>query len=358
MASNQAQKLADKFSKKYGGESAFLGSGSIQFKGVIPTPSLSLDYALGTGGWPRGAAIEVFGVNHIGKTALFGYGSVAKANAEGHLAAIIAVEPDFDLDWAVKNGVDPDMTLVLRPDNGEEAFDMLLDLVEDATCQLILFDSIGALVANKEIESDKPQAFGNAALISWGVRRVAMRAFKNGVTIIYLNQVRDDTKSRIPGLVDSPGGHVLKHVCAIRIHVKPGGVRHMIKVNNGTKSEDMLVGREIVASFKKNKAGSSATSSARFDWYFKDSDLHKVGVDEDKDIISVAKVTGVFQGAGWLKYEHFPNGKLNGAEKVREFLAENPNVIKQIRKDVLSKMDTESTAISDDLNISEDESDD
>lgn len=343
----QSASLAEKFNKKYGDKAAVTGRGAFPPMEVIPTPSLFLDYSLGTGGWPLGICIEIFGVNHLGKTALFGYGAVAEAQAAGHLTAIIAVEPDFDEEWAIKNGVDPDMNLVLRPDNGEEAFDMLKDLVYDGTVKFILFDSIGALSANKEIESDKPQAFGNSSLITWGVKRVAMRAYKNGITIMYLNQVRDDTKSHIAGLVESPGGHALKHVCAIRIHIKPGKDRYTVKVNNGAKAEDFMVGREIVCSFKKNKAGDSSTASARFDWYMKDSELAPMGVDKVKDIINVAKVTGVFQGSGWLSYEHFPNGKLQGKERVAEFLNENPDVVKQIRKDVLAKMDPEDTALMD-----------
>lgn len=337
----QAQGLEARFNKKYGDKAAVTGRGAFTSEDAIPTPILSLDYALGTGGWPRGVSIEVYGVNHLGKTALFGYGSIAQAQKQGLLTAIIAVEPDFDEDWAIKNGVDPDMNLVLRPDNGEEAFGMLKDLVEDGTCKFILFDSIGALSADKEIESDKPQAFGNSSLITWGVKRVAMRAFKNDITIMYLNQVRDNTKARIPGLVESPGGHALKHVCAIRIHIKPGGTPYTVMVNG----EKMGVGRNIVASFKKNKAGSSEQASARFDWYFRDSSVAPFGVDQAGDIINVAKSTGVFSGSGWLKYEHFPDGKLNGKEKVAEFLADNPKVLDLIRTDVLAKINPDETAV-------------
>lgn len=343
----QAVSLTEKFNKKFGDKAAVTGKGAFPPMEVIPTPSLFLDHALGTGGWPLGVSIEVFGVNHLGKTGLFGYGAISAAQKAGHLTAIIATEPDFDEKWAIKCGIDPDMNLVLRPDNGEEAFGMLQDLVLDGTVKFILFDSIGALSANKELDSDKPQAFGNSSLITWGVKRVAMRAYKNGISIMYLNQVRDDTKSHMTGLVESPGGHALKHVCAIRIHIKPGKDRYSVKVNNGSTQEDKMVGREIVASFKKNKAGDSSTASARFDWYFKDSELSPFGVDYVKDIINAAKVTGVFKGSGWLKYENFPDGKLNGKAAVAKFLEENPKIIEQIRKDVLSKMDTQNNAIQD-----------
>ena len=302
-------------------------------RNVVPTPSLALNYTLGVGGFPRDAGVEVFGPPEIGKTSALGYGTLANAQKMGLICGIIAVEPEFVPEWAQDNGVDLSTVIIGYPDNGEEAFEMLRDWVYGGVIQYVLFDSIGALSSESENTTDgNKKAFGQAGLITWGVKRVMPRAKKNGVGILFINQQRDDNKSRIAGLVESPGGWALKHAMLIRIHLKPGKDRWVVKIDG----EDKIVGQQLVAKVKKNKAAEGNGNTARFNYFNTHTDEYPFGVDEIEDILATAKRAGVIEGAGaWLRHDLFPDGKLNGKAAASTFFAEHPDVTETIRKQVL-----------------------
>lgn len=333
----KAQELAAKANSDYGHLTGMTGHNGYNLRSV-PSGSLMYDFQSMIGGHPMGQFCEQFGAPEIGKTTIMGGGVLRNAQAMGMLTGIIALEPNIDENWMMEQGINLDYNIIVRPDNGEEAFGLLHDWIYSGAVNYILFDSIGALSSAKEQESDKSQAYGTSSLITWGVRRVLARAWKNDVGVMFINQQRDDTKSKIAGLVDSPGGHAFKHAMSVRTHVKPGKDRYTVKMSDGEVMKDVMIGRQIVCTFKKNKVAEASGKGARFDFYSKHAEGYPFGIDVAADIINTAKVAGVFEGSGWLKHRTFPKGKLNGKAAVAEFLADHPDAMMEIRKDVMDEM--------------------
>lgn len=323
--------------QKYGHQVASLGSESIQLD-VIPTGSLALDYALGTGGWPRRSVIEIFGQPDIGKSSVLGMNAIRNADEQGLLPALIALEPHVDAEWIAKNGVDPEKLVIIRPDNGEEAFALLYDCVAGPNhADLVVFDSIGAVLSSSETAEDgKAKQGGQSGLITWGTKRILMPAWKNNVCVIMLNQQRDDMKARIPGQVESPGGWALKHSASIRVHLKFGRERYTEKIDG----DDVVVGRQLVAVMKRNKHSEGSNKKATFDYYQMETEEMNVGIDATADVLATGIRTGVIQKAGaWYKHPSFPDpGRLQGKNGVATFLADHPEAVKQIRQEVLGVM--------------------
>lgn len=337
----RAAKLVSEGVAKYGDKAAIVGHTDFRTK-YWSSGSLTLDYMLGTGGFPGNAFVEGFGPPEIGKTTILGSGVLRSVHQAGGITATIATEPDWDERWLEKHGVDPDLNIIYRPDTGEEAFAILRDLIYNKSVDYILWDSLGGTSSEKEQGSDKPQAFGNAAMNSWGIRNVATRAWKNNVGCLFINQIRDDTKSRIAGMVSSPGGHTLHHFMKIRLQLKPGKNRYKIKVPSALSdkgTEDLVIGQEVRAVIQKDKAAEQLGPQAAFDFYHIDTNgEYPFGVDVASDVFNVGMVTGVIKGSGWLNHPSFPDGKINGKPKAREFLDEHPDAVEAIRKDVLAHM--------------------
>lgn len=332
----RADALASAIESKFGHKSASLGSHSYKLD-VIPTGSLALDYALGTGGWPLGHPVEVFGPPDIGKSSCIGLSAIRNAQARDKLCLLIALEPGFDPEWARKNGVDTDALVIGRPDSGEDAFSMLYSAVAtDARADFIVFDSIGAVVSQVEQNEDaKSRVGGQSKLITDGVKRILMPAHKNNVGIIFLNQIRDDMNARIPGVVKSPGGHALEHSVAMRVQMKSTGLPLKAKI----EGDDVVIGRELVAIIRRNKMSEGSARKAQFTYFQMATQDNPVGIDETADIIATAMRCGVIEKAGgWYKHPMFPDGKLQGKQKVSEFFAENANVVGKIRDAVIEQM--------------------
>lgn len=331
-----AQEIAKRFERKFGHKSSASGRFQ-QHLGVTPTGILSLDYALGTGGWPDGTIVEVFGPPDIGKSSIIGFNGIVEAQRQGKMCGLVAVEPGFDPAWAEKNGVDLDKLVIVWPDDGEQAFTALYEMVMDDDIQFIVFDSIGAILRPAEAgDNGKPSQGGQSALITWGIKRVQTPAWKRRKTIILLNQIRDDMHSRIPGMVESPGGHALKHTAEIRVQLKPGKDRYTHKVDG----EDVIVGRSIVAVIKRSKKDEGTGKRAVFDHFSMETDEYPFGVDKSTDVLNTAKRLGVVKtgGGGWFYHDSFPGGKIRGAADVAKFFEDNPSVVGVIRDEVLTAM--------------------
>lgn len=352
--SKKAQDLAAKFEKKFGHKAGATGSEEWPLD-VIPTGSLSLDYALGIGGWPMGHPIEVFGPPDIGKSSVIGLNAIANAQAMGKFCAIVAVEPGFDPNWAEKHGVNTNDLVIARPDNGQDAFNMLSEIVT-AGVDFVLFDSIGALLRESEAEVDgKPSQGGRSNLVTWGVHNILQKSWKNNTCVMFINQVRDKMNARMPGVVDSPGGHALKHVSAIRVQLKTAssGI-----YNDKVNGEEMEVGHRLKAIIVRNKLSEGSRRVAEFDYYKKQTEDHDVGIDKAADIIDVAIKTGCITPAGaWLRHPSFPgdSNQIQGRANAGKFLMENPKIQEQIRKEVLEVMVAESGPIT---NVKPSESED
>jgi recombination protein RecA len=339
MAKLNLEQIVAKTRKKYGDKAAYVGNSELPVD-VVPTGVLALDYALGIGGWPRGHFVEVFGAPNIGKTSVMGYSAIAQAQKLGLNCAIINVEPRFDKGWVARRGVDVDELPVFFPDSGEQAFEMLREFCMDPDIPLdfILFDSIGALSTESDLQPEaKSRVGGQSKLITDGIKRCVMAAWKNNVGVMMINQQRDDHNARIAGLVESPGGWALKHAMMYRIHLKPGRERYTAKIDG----DDRLIGRELVANIKKSAAGESLGATARFDFYHVETDDAPFGVDTTQDVINTGVKTKVIEQAGaWYRHPAFgEKGQLMGKKAVDAFIADNPQVVEVIRNDVMKVME-------------------
>lgn len=337
---------AKRLEAKYGHMSGATGADNYDLD-IVPTGMLALDYALGTGGWPLGHPIEIFGPPDIGKSSVIGLSAIRNAQARGLLCGVVALEPGFDDAWAEKNGVDPEMVVIGRPDDGEAAFHMLYDWVCGDVIDFVLFDSIGAILRPSEAAADGKMAQGGqSGLITWGVKRIVTPAWKNNKGVMFLNQIRDDMGAQYAGAVDSPGGWALKHSCAVRVQVKPGKDRYTAKVDG----EDVLVGRSLTALIKRNKLSEGTNQKAVFDYYQMETDVHGIGVDKTADVLATGIRTGVIKRAGaWYSHPTFPGERqqLQGRKEVEAFLAVDAKAYTKIREDVLDVMKAKQQALKD-----------
>jgi recombination protein RecA len=333
-----AKKVALATEKKLGHRGASTGAIDYQLN-VVPTGILSLDYALGTGGWPLGFSAEVFGPPDIGKSSFIGLSAIREAQKVGKLPGLICLEPGFDPVWAAKHGVDPEMLAVAWPNDGQEAFEVLYDWTVSGAVDFIVFDSIGALLNPSEAGEDGVQkAYGQSGLITWGVKRVTPALWKNDVGVIYLNQVRADTGARYASALDSPGGWALRHLCPIRVQLKPGKDRFFHKIDG----DDVLIGRSINAVIKRNKMTEGSDQKAIFNAYQKEVIGEPFGIDLADDVMNTAIRTGVFTYKGdsnsILEHKTFPGGKINGKKNIVKFLVEKPEAVQAIRDEVMAVM--------------------
>lgn len=332
-----AADIAKRFERKFGHKSASSGR-FLDDQDCTSTGILALDYALGTGGWPSGTLIEVFGPPDIGKSSVIGFNGIIEAQRAGKMCGLVAMEPGFSPKWAEKNGVDLDQIVIVWPNDGKEAFDALYGMVMDDDIEFIVFDSIGALLREAEAGDDgKPAQGGQSGLITWGVKRIQMPIWKRKKTVLLLNQVRDDMGSRIPGMVESPGGHALKHTAEIRVQLKPGKDRYMVKVHG----DDVMIGRSIVAIIKRTKKDEGTGKRAVFDFYSMETDDAPFGVDKGADTLNTAVRCGTIKtaGGGWYYHPTFPEGKIRGETGVKEYFKDHPAAVDLVRSEVLTIME-------------------
>lgn len=324
--------------KAYGPRSASFGSESYTLN-AVSTGSLMLDYKLGTGGVIYGGLVEVFGANGLGKSSALLYGTLANVQKEEKLAALIAMEPIFDPKWAVKLGLDPDFLLILRPDNAQEAFDMLRDLTFNTSIDFIGVDSLGAMGnESSQKEGGRPKAYGISGEVTSGLNDIMPRLYKANKGLMIVNQQRQAGAANGNTFYESPGGEALKHHSWVRIQVKPGSKKYQVKIDG----EDVLAGRELKCTFKKpSKVSHLLGKSAEFDFYtVEHPDFENlIGIDVTGDYVKVAKMTGVFRSQGsWLEHEVFPKGKIQGVAKARKFFGKEPEALEVVRRDVMGVM--------------------
>jgi len=225
--------------------------------------------------------------------------------------------------------------LVTYPENGEQAFEMLHKLLRSGDVDLIVFDSIGALVSESEAEEGgKKKVGGQAGLITWGIKTAAPLAFRNNVAVMLLNQVRDDMKYRGPGsALQQPGGHALEHHESIIVQLKWGKDRYNTKIEGG----DVEIGRQVLAHIIRNKMSQGSGKKAYFDFYSMQVEGYPFGIDWVLDVVSIGKRLGIITTRGaWLD---LPSGKsVNGIKAAAEHLRENPEEALLIREGVLRAM--------------------
>lgn len=339
--STKLEALQKGLTQQFGSQAVVRGSLTKSLK-VIPTGIISLDYALGTGGWPIGYCHGVYGPRDIGKSSIIGLSAIREAQKLDKVPVIIAVEPaggESWENWIRKNGVDPDQLVVLYPENGEEAFAMAHKVTKSGNADLIVFDSIGGLLSESEIKEDgKARQGGQAGLITWGMKALAPAVFKHDVCALMLNQVRDNMKSPIPGAVQQPGGNALEHHENIILRLRRGADRFTQKIGG----EDVIIGRQIIGVVERNKSNEGEGQKAIFNFFSAETEDYPFGIDVTADVINTGKRTGVIKQAG--AYYDLPNGqRIQGQKGVGEYLDKNPDVLALIREEVLKVMLTKNS---------------
>ena len=320
----KALKLAiEKIEKDFGkGSIMKLGDKTAVNIEAIPTGSLDLDIALGIGGIPRGRIIEIYGPESSGKTTLAQH-IVAECQKKGGIAAFVDAEHALDPEYARNLGVQVDDLLISQPDTGEQALDITEELVRSGAVDIIVVDSVAALVPKAEIEgSMEDQQMGlQARLMSKALRKLTGVIGKTNTTVIFINQLRNKIGVMYGNPETTTGGNALKYYASVRMEIK--------RVES-LKGEDGDVGNHVRVRVLKNKVA-PPFRTAEFDIIF-GKGICKIG-----NILDVAVKLDIVKKAGaWFSFNNEKLGQ--GREKAKEFLSENPDILATVEKLVREKL--------------------
>ncbi|MFG0305473.1 MAG: recombinase RecA [Phycisphaerales bacterium JB040] len=285
----------------------------------ISTGALSLDLALGGKGIPRGRIVEVFGPESSGKTTL-ALTVLANAQKRGGVAAFIDAEHALDPSWARKIGVNIDDMLVSQPDTGEQALEICELLVRSNAVDVIVVDSVAALIPRAEIEGDMGDAVVGlqARLMSQAMRKLTGVIARSNCTVIFINQIREKIGVMFGSPETTPGGRALKFYSSVRIDIRRTG---------SIKDGDEAVGNRVRARVVKNKVA-PPFRQAEFDIMFNE------GISATGDLIDIAVEEDLVQKSGaWYSYGEVRLGQ--GRERAKEFIAENEDLFNEIREKIL-----------------------
>ncbi len=289
---------------------------------VIPTGSMTLDLALGVGGIPKGRVIEIYGPESSGKTTVALH-IVAEAQKKGGEAAFIDAEHALDPVYAEKLGVDIDNLIVAQPDTGEQGLEIAEALVRSGALDVIVIDSVAALVPRAEIEGEMGDAHVGvlARLMSQALRKLTGITSKTGTTVIFINQLREKVGVIYGNPETTPGGRALKYFASVRLDV-----RKLEAIKMGTE----IVGNKTRVKVVKNKVA-PPFKEAEFDI------LYGQGISKEGNLLDVAVNLDVIQKSGaWFSYEGERLGQ--GRDNVRKYMQENPEFTKDIEELVREKM--------------------
>ena len=320
----KALKLAiDKIEKDFGkGAIMKLGDKPAVSVETIPTGALALDVALGVGGIPRGRIIEIYGPESSGKTTLAQH-IVAECQKKGGIAAFVDAEHALDPEYARNLGVNVDELLISQPDTGEQALDITDELVHSGAVDVIVVDSVAALVPKAEIEgSMEDQQMGlQARLMSKALRKLTGIIGKTNTTVIFINQLRQKIGVMYGNPETTTGGNALKYYASVRLEIK--------RVE-GLKGDGEDIGNHVRVRILKNKVA-PPFRTAEFDIIF-GKGICKIG-----NILDVAVDLDIVKKAGsWFSFNDDKLGQ--GRDKAKEFLAANPDVLNQVETLVREKL--------------------
>ncbi len=321
---SKALKLAiDKIEKDFGkGAIMKLGDKPAVSVETIPTGALALDVALGVGGIPRGRIIEIYGPESSGKTTLAQH-IVAECQKRGGIAAFVDAEHALDPEYARNLGVNIDELLISQPDTGEQALDITEELVRSGAVDVIVVDSVAALVPKAEIEgSMEDQQMGlQARLMSKALRKLTGIIGKTNTTVIFINQLRQKIGVMYGNPETTTGGNALKYYASVRLEIK--------RVE-GLKGDGEDIGNHVRVRILKNKVA-PPFRTAEFDIIF-GKGICKIG-----NILDVAVDLDIVKKAGsWFSFNDDKLGQ--GRDKAKEFLAANPDILNQVETLVREKL--------------------
>src|SRR6187431_2526685 len=289
---------------------------------VIPTGSIALDVALGIGGLPRGRVVEVYGPESSGKTTVALH-AVANAQAAGGIAAFIDAEHALDPEYARAIGVDTDALLVSQPDTGEQALEIADMLIRSGALDIIVIDSVAALVPRAEIEGEMGDSHVGlqARLMSQALRKITGALSTTGTTAIFINQLREKIGVMFGSPETTTGGKALKFYASVRLDI-----RRIETLKEGTEA----VGNRTRVKIVKNKMA-PPFKQAEFDI------LYGVGISREGSLIDVGVEQGIIRKSGaWYTYEGDQMGQ--GKENARTFLKDNPDLANEIDKKIKEKL--------------------
>ena len=318
---DKALKMAlDKIEKDFGkGSIMRLGDKSSVNVDCIPTGALALDIALGVGGVPRGRVIEIYGPESSGKTTLAQH-IVAEAQKKGGIAAFVDAEHALDPEYAKNLGVNVDELLISQPDTGEQALEIAEELVRSGAIDVIVIDSVAALVPKAEIEKamDEQQMGLQARLMSKALRKLTGIVGKTNTTVIFINQLRQKIGVMYGNPETTTGGNALKYYASVRLDI-----RRFDSVKN-KEGED--IGNRVRVKVVKNKVA-PPFRTAEFDI------VYGKGICALGNVLDVAVNMEIVKKAGaWFSYNEEKLGQ--GRDKSKEFLDEHPEILKEIEQKV------------------------
>jgi recombination protein RecA len=299
-----------------------LGSRNVQAVTAIPTGSISLDAALGVGGFPRGRVIEIFGPESSGKTTI-ALQVIAEAQAAGGTAAFVDAEHALDATYARKLGVDTDNLLVSQPDYGEQALEITSALISSGAIDVVVVDSVAALVPKAELEGEMGDSFMglHARLMSQALRKITGAVARAGACMVFINQVREKIGVMFGNPETTTGGRALKFYSSVRIEV-----RRISSLKDG----DTVTGNRTRIKVVKNKVASP----------FREAEvdiLYGEGISREADLLDLGAEQGVVEKSGsWYAFSGERLGQ--GRENARMFLKENPPLRRRIEAAIREKI--------------------
>ncbi len=288
----------------------------------ISTGSLSLDMALGGRGIPRGRVIEIFGPESSGKTTLALH-VVAQAQKTGGICAFVDAEHALDPSWAKKLGVELETLLVSQPSSGEEAMHITEMLIKSNAVDVIVVDSVAALVPQKELEGEIGDTHVGlqARLMSQSLRKLTGVISKSKTAVIFINQIREKIGVMFGSPETTPGGRALKFYSSCRIDVRRIGA---------IKEGEEVVGQRVKAKVVKNKVA-PPFRTAEFDM------MHSDGISYEGDVLDLAMAQKLIVRTGaWFRYGESQLGQ--GREKVRDYLRANPSLLEELKAKILTSV--------------------
>jgi len=324
-ARRQALELAVQSIEKNYGKGAIMRLGEEQTlaEGIraISTGSIGVDIALGIGGIPRGRVVEIFGPESSGKTTLT-LQCIAEAQKAGGLAAFIDAEHALDVQYARKLGVKTDDLLISQPDTGEQALEICETLVRSGALDIIVIDSVAALVPKAELEGNMGDSLPGlqARLMSQALRKLTAVVAKSDCTVIFINQIRHKIGVMFGSPETTTGGNALKFYCSVRIDIRRIG---------SIKQGDKVIGNRTRVKVVKNKVAPPFTKT-EFDILFGE------GVSKSGEVLDMATDLGLIRKSGsWYSYGDQRMGQ--GREQARHFLIENSDVMDLLQGAILAE---------------------
>jgi recombination protein RecA len=318
------QLTIDKLEKTYGkGTVMKLSDEKVMDVPAIHTGSLSLDLALGIGGIPRGRIVEIYGPESSGKTTLSMH-CIAEAQKAGGLAAFIDAEHAFDKSYAEKLGIDTENLLISQPDNGEQALEIAEHLIRSGAIDIIVIDSVAALVPKSELEGEMGDSkMGlQARLMSQALRKLTGTINKTGCCCIFINQLREKIGVMFGNPETTTGGNALKFYASVRLDIR--------RIGQIKEGADNITGNRTKVKVVKNKVA-PPFKVVEFDI------MYGEGISKIGEIIDLGVELNIIQKAGsWFSYEGNKLGQ--GRDTVKQILADNPELADDVEKKIREKV--------------------